>query len=344
MYFAPAVVLALLATGCVEKPKLVTSTEVGIVQETIKVKTETTVETQISEVADFTANLEANFKTFICPSFGARIDKIYVDVGDRVKKGQLLVAMDRNQFAQTSVQLANLESDLARMQAVYEAGGASKQSIDQLETQIRVMRESIDNLKKNTELRSPVDGVVTGRYNEQGDLFMLGANRDGGVGILQVMQINPLKAEVAISEKYFTQVTKGMPVEITTDIYPDKTFSGRVSLIYPAINPSTRTFTVEVTVPNNYTTLRPGMFARTAFNMGIRQGVSVSDMAIQRQSGTNDRYVYVIKDGKAEKRKVTIGRQNGDRIEILSGLNPGEQVAVAGLSKLNDGSLVEIEK
>jgi RND family efflux transporter MFP subunit len=297
---------------------------------------------EVAQTVDFTTTLLPYKKTFITPQMALRIDEIRVDVGDHVKEGELVATLDRNQYNQTSAQLKNAKQNLARMRSVYEAGGVSRSQIDELETSVSVMEENIANLERNIELRSPIDGVITGRYNEPGDLFTMGGNADGGVGVLQVMQINRLKAIVALSEQYYPQVYKGMKVKVMAEVYPDREFEGVVNIVYPAINASTHTFNVEVIVPNAKEILRPGMFARTQFNMGSRKGVVVPDVAIQKQMGVNDRYVYVVKDGAAERRVVTIGRQVGDKVEILSGVSEGESVAITSLSKIRNGSLVEV--
>ena len=117
-----------------------------------------------------------------------------------------------------------------------------------------------------------------------------------------------------------------------------------VSLIYPALDPSTRTFTVEITVPNANEKLRPGMFARSIFNMGDKEGIMVPDVAILKQVGSAERYLYVIKDGKAERRSVKVGRQVGKNVDILSGVSAGEEVAVTALSRLDDGVEVEVKE
>ena len=170
----------------------------------------------------------------------------------------------------------------------------------------------------------------------------------GGISaqpILHIMQIDPLKVIANISEQYFPNVKVGMPVELKVDIFPDQTFTGTVSLIYPALDPTTRTFKVEVKVPNARRTLRPGMYARTIFNMGQKEGVMVPDVAVQKQVGTAERFVYVIEgDSVARRRRVDVGRQVGDRVDILSGVGADEAVAVTALSKLYDGAKVEIKQ
>ncbi|MBR5455020.1 MAG: efflux RND transporter periplasmic adaptor subunit, partial [Rikenellaceae bacterium] len=131
--------------------------------------------------------------------------------------------------------------------------------------------------------------------------------------------------------------------KIGVDIFPGEEFEGKVTLIHPAMDAVTRTFTVEVTIPNANERLRPGMFSRSIFNMGNRESVMISDVAISRQAGTNERYAFVINDGVAERRVITLGRQVGNKVEVLSGIEAGEQVAVTSMSKLDQGTLVEVQ-
>ncbi|WP_295961755.1 efflux RND transporter periplasmic adaptor subunit [uncultured Alistipes sp.] len=288
---------------------------------------------------EFTSEIEPYKENDITPAAsGVHIDKIRVEVGDPVREGQLLVTLDPTQYTQQLVQLKTVEDDYNRLLPVYEAGGISAQQIEQAKAQLDVQREVVANLKKNIEVRSPISGVVTARNYESGDLF-------AAQPILHIMQIDPLKVIANISEQYFRHVKVGMPVELKVDIFPDETFTGTVSLIYPALDPATRTFKVEVKVPNAKRTLRPGMFARTIFNMGQKEGVMVPDVAVQKQVGTAERFLYVIVgDSVAERRRVEVGRQVGDRVDILSGVKAGEQVAVTALSKLYDGARTEVKQ
>ena len=340
LMIASAVALALMATGCSGGKKK--QAQVDDTQKKVLVKTDVSQTQTVARTVDFTANLQAYKQNFVTPAVAARIEKIYVEVGDRVTEGQILVDLDKNQYNTYALQLANAESNLARMKPVYDAGGISKQQIDELETSISVLKENVSNLETNLQLRSPLTGIVTGRYNEVGDLYTMSPNAAGGVGVLQVMEMDRLKATVSVPEQYFPNVYMKMPVRVVADIYPDKEFSGEVTRIAPSINPMTRSFEVEVTIPNKSLTLRPGMFARTTFNMAEVEGVTVLDLTVQKQAGTNERFVFVAKDGKAERRVVVPGRQVGDRIEVLSGVEAGEEVVVAGMARLRDGVEVEI--
>lgn len=304
----------------------------------VLIKTATAERAEVRLTENFTSEIEPYRENDITPAAsGVHIDRILVDVGDRVAEGQLLATLDPTQYNQQQVQLRTIEDDYNRLKPVFEAGGISQQQFDQARAQLDVQREVVANLKKNIEVRSPISGVITARNYESGDLF-------AQQPILHVMQIEPLKVLVNISEQYFPFVKKGMPVDLQVDIFPDRTFTGTVSLIYPALDASTRTFKVEVKVPNPDRLLRPGMYARTTFDMGSKEGIMVPDVAIQKQVGSAERFLYVIKnDTVAERRRVELGRQVGDRIDVLSGIEPGEAVAVTSLSRLFDGARTEVK-
>ena len=325
--------VALLA-GCTGKKTAAVTEEKGVLTKTARATAAT-----VRLTEEFTSEIEPYKENDITPAAsGVHIDKIYVEVGDPVREGQLIVTLDPTQYTQQLVQLKTVEDDYNRLLPVYEAGGISAQQIEQAKAQMDVQREVVANLKKNIEVRSPISGVVTARNYESGDLF-------AQQPILHIMQIDPLKVIANISEQYFSHVKVGMPVKLTVDIFPDEEFTGTVSLIYPALDPTTRTFKVEVKVPNAKRTLRPGMYARTTFDMGSKEGVMVPDVAVQKQVGSAERYLYVIEgDSVAERRSIKVGRQVGDRVDILSGVEPGEQVAVTALSKLFDGAAVDVKK
>ena len=195
----------------------------------------------------------------------------------------------------------------------------------------------VANLRKNSTIKSPITGVVTARNFEPGDLF-------AAMPILHIMQINKLKVMANVSEMYYPNVKVGQKVDIEVDIFPGEKFEGKVSRINPALDAATRTFAVEITIPNANERLRPGMYARTTFNMGQRKGVVIDDVAVQKQVGSSARFVYVIKDGKAEYRFVNDGRRIGNKLHIISGLEDGEQVAITSFNRLMDGKEVEISE
>lgn len=289
----------------------------------------------VDQISTFTATVEADKVNNIAPAMGGRIREIYVDVGANVRKGQVLVAMDASTFSQQETQVATLRRDYERYKELYEVGGISKQQLDQAKTQLDVAETAMGNLGENTRLVSPLSGVVTARNYDPGDVAMQ-------LPILTIESLNPVKVTLSVSERYYSEVTVGMPVEVQTDALGDEVFQGKISLIYPTIDPVSHTFTVEVTVPNGNQRLRPGMFARVRMNFGSNERPLLSDMAVLKQVGSNDRYVFVEENGKAVYTLVQLGVRINDKYEILSGLNAGDRVIIHGNTNLIDGSEVEV--
>lgn len=266
---------------------------------------------------------------------GLHIDEIKFDVGDRVKAGDVVVTLNRTSLKQLEINLATVQDTYDRMKPVHEAGGVSDQQMIELENTLNLQKEMVANMRRNSEIKSPISGVVTARNFENGDLF-------ASMPILHIMQIDKLKVMANVSEQYYPNVKVGQSVDITVDIFPGETFEGKVTRINPALDAATRTFGVEITIPNKNERLRPGMYARATFNMGKRSGVMVDDVAVQKQIGSSERFVYVIKDGVAEFRLIRDGRRVGSKIDILEGLEAGEQVATTSFMRLSDGAKVNI--
>lgn len=292
-------------------------------------------EEMVNQVAEYTGNIEPFVKNNISSSVAQRIEKIYVEVGTYVKKGQLLVQMENINYANARTQLENIRTDLARTEALYKAGGISQQQYEQLKTQVKIAEENISNLDRNTKLLSPINGVVTARNFDNGDLAV-------GQPILTVMQLQPVKIMVAVSEEFYPVVKNGTPVEITLDVYNGKKYSGKVSLVYPTIDPATRTFQTQVSIPNQSMEVRPGMFARAKVELGAKKRVVVPDKAVIKQQGTNDKYVFILEGDTVKYVKIEMGRRVGTNYEIISGIEAGQKVVVAGMNSLIDNAKVKV--
>ena len=304
-------------------------------EDKVKVKTTIARTQEVDNTSTYTANVQADILNQITPAMPGRIEKIFVEVGDNVSKGQLLVQMESSSLQQQNTQLANLERDYERYNELLKVGGIAQQTVDQIKTQIDILKTAIKNIQDNTQLRSPINGVITDRNYDNGDVY---TQRP----ILTVQQLNPLKAIINVSESDFAKIKVGMPADIRLDVYGDETFSGKVRLIYPTIDAATHTFGAEVLINNNNTKVRPGMYSRISLNLGIRESIIVPDGAVQKQAGANDKYVYVIENGVAKYRKVELGQRLGANNEILSGLKDGDVVVIAGQLRLVDGTKVEI--
>jgi RND family efflux transporter MFP subunit len=325
----------LLLAGCNGGGKTTQQTAATTV---IEVKTAVARSQSVDQIQEYTATITPYSKNMIASQSSTRIEHLYAEVGDYVSAGQLLVKMEETNYLQAKLQLENLKVDYGRAQSLYETGGVSKQALDQLQTQLNVTEETVANLEKNTRLLSPIAGLVTSRSFDNGDMT-------GGQPILQVQQLKPIKIILNIQEQFFPIVKPKMETSIKLDIYPNETFTGKVNLIYPTIDAISHTFTTEVTFDNAKLQLRPGMFARVVLNFGQIDRVVVPDKAVIKQPGTDERFVYIYnKDNTVTRSTVKLGQRLDSAYEILSGVNDGDKVVIAGISRLNDGaSAKEVE-
>ncbi|MDR2928443.1 MAG: efflux RND transporter periplasmic adaptor subunit [Cytophagaceae bacterium] len=335
---AVASAFALALCGCGGSGAGSTGAGAAADDSTALVKVQTVSEQSVEQTTELTGNIEANRVNYIAPTIPGRVTNIAVEAGDRVRKGQLLVQMDNTSLVQAQVQLANAEKELSRVAELHKSGSATQQQLDQLTAQVDVAREQVRNLAENTELLSPIDGVVTARTFDAGNIY------GGAQPILTVMQMIPVKVLVNISEIYFPQVKTGMDVRVRLDVYPDRTFTGRIRIIYPTIDQLTRTFNAEVVIDNADMTVRPGMFARVELNFGTEKRVVVPDLAVIKQPGTNARYVFTVENGLARRHELQLGRLIGNRYEVLSGIAAGAQVVIAGQSRLLDQMVVRVDE
>ena len=286
----------------------------------------------------YTANVEAYAKNNIAPQSPSRIQKIYVEVGDFVRAGQIVAKMDEVSLNQSKLSMANDSLEYSRIKKLYEQGGVSKSDFDAMELKYNVTRSQYQNLLENTILRSPVSGVITARNYDQGDMY-------GGSPIYVVEQITPVKLYVGISEMDYTKVKKNDTVTLTADALPGKTFTGRIARIYPTIDAATHTFTAEVNVANSDRLLRPGMYARVTVNFGSNHSIVVPDDCVVKQQGSGVRSVFVLQaDNTVKEIVVTLGRHFGTEYEILSGISEGDNVVVKGQASLKNGSKVNVQK
>ena len=331
---ASAVVFAVSCSNATKNAEAQTSEEVAPSVSVVEVTSR-----MVPQTATYTSTIQPYVKNNIAPQMSGRITKINAEIGDFVKKGQVLAEIDKVQLQQAQLQLHNQEVELERLRTLYNAGGLSKSDFDAIELAYNVTKTQVDNLIENTVLCSPIDGVITARNYDAGDMYAMSAP------IYTVEQIKPVKLLVAVSESDYTKVKKGDSVEIVADAIPSKTFKGKIQKIYPTVDAATRTFSVEVVVPNNNTALRPGMFTRVTVNFGSNNNVVIPDVAVVKQQGSGERFVYILNEnGTVSYQKVELGRRMGTEYEVLSGVEDGAKVVTGGQIRLKDGIKVTVNE
>jgi membrane fusion protein (multidrug efflux system) len=186
-----------------------------------------------------------------------------------------------------------------------------------------------------TLVRAPIDGVVSQRMVKAGNTITANA------GIFRITDMDPLLAYLYVPEQEFRKLRPGQPVAMTVDALPGDTFHGRIQRISPVIDPSTATFKVTAEIPDTSGQLKPGMFGRVNVIYDTRSNVPLVPR-VALLSSESDTSVFVVEDGVAQARDIEVGYASRGNIEVVAGLNPGDQVVVIGQNGLKPGAMVHV--
>ena len=332
--------------GCSENNKNETETENKPV-----VKVETVYSHDVVQEGVYTATVEPELINNITTSTPNRIKEIFVDEGFRVSKGQKIATLDDINTTNYEIQVANAQANLDNVKLNYDRavellkiGGGTQQNVDQMKLQLTnaenslaAAQRNLQNIYENTILVSPINGIVTARNYDPGDMT-------GNLPIVTVAQVNPVKIVINVPESELSKVNKGMPADVTFDTYGDENFKGYVSMVSPTVDTNSRTFGVEITMANNEGKILPGMFGRVKLALGTSNHVVVPDRAVVKQPGSGNHFVYVLHNGAVSYNKVELGQRIGSSYELISGVESGDTVVITGQSKLADGVFVDISK
>ncbi len=333
------------------------------------------------ELYEATGTVRARTAATISSKVMGYVQQVNVKVGDRVRQGQPLITIDsrdldanvrRAEAARSEVQSAIPEADngvaaakanldlaqatfkrmddlaakksisnqefdeatarLKSAQANYEMARARRAQIEPKLAQVEQEIRAATIMRGYASITAPFDGVVTAKSVEPGNLAAPGAP------LLTIEQEGVYRLEVSVDESRLPAVRPGQAVQVMLEAL-DRTLDARVSEIVPAVDASSRSYTVKIDLPA-VAQLRSGMFGRAVFPVGTRKTVSLPQAALQERGQLVS--VFVVEDGAARNRLITVGRRSGDRVEILSGLAEGERVVVPVPASLADGARVEV--
>lgn len=322
---------------------------------------------EILETLQFTGELESPLSVKLSAKMQGRLEKLElkegmeVTEGVEVKKGDVIAEIERRdleaqlklaeaQVQQSEVALADKERERRRLEALFAGEVATEQARDAAvaahegaEAALAQAKAQQKLAKVNLEesfIRAPMDGVVAERYVDPG--AMVGASTP----IVHLVQMTPLRLMVSVPARMLPALEPGVtPVEVRTDVYPDRVFRCLVSRIFPTVDPATRTALVEILLDNERNAsgqwlLRPGMYATAEVRMAMREAaLMVPASSVIRV--LDRQVVFVVEGGAARAATVKTGIRSGDRVEILEGLSAGDEYVVMGQNKLTDGAAVE---
>lgn len=301
------------------------------------VSTMTLQNTEIERVINVTTNLQGYLTQNVAPSLTGKIEHIYVEVGDEVKAGDMLVRMDQNQYLTQKIQLSNLEVEMKRLEALLKTGSVSQQTYDQTKVSYDQLKQNLSFLEKNTYVKAPFSGVISAKTYEDGELY-------SGQPIVVLTQVKKLKALIAIPETYYPMIEEGMKLTVKSEVYPNETFPATIEVVYPTIDAASHTFQCKVVIPNPTEKLRAGMYVTTTLGLGKENTIVVPYQSVEKLIGSNERYVFINENGYAKRVSVKLGQRFDENIEIIAPeIYEGVEYIYVGQRKLVDGVKIEVK-
>lgn len=328
----------------------------------------------ISRTLTVPGSVEAFEKAKLYAKVAGYLETIHVDIGDRVKKGQVLAVLDvpemTMEYAQAEAGLAEAKAQHAKAQADYalqrvmlersktlrEREAITQQDLDEAKAKyevaaagVRLAQARIENaqahlgklktLMEYAKIRAPFDGIVTERFVDPGALIQTATSASNVSPVVTAQRVDTVRVFVDVPEPDVPAVDQGDPATLVLSALPQKKFEGVVTRFASALDPSTRTMKVEVDFPNSEGLLRPGMYGNMTLALETRaEAVIVPASALVVQQGKT--FVYTVIDGHAQKVEVTTGIDDSIQVEISSGLQGHEDVIIAGASAVTDGGPV----
>jgi membrane fusion protein, multidrug efflux system len=286
-------------------------------------------------------SLRSNESVIMRPEVAGRIAAIRFDEGQRVEQGQPLVVLDDSIYraeveeAQASLELSRANHE--RALDLLKRGAGTTKARDEAVAELRQDEAALELAKARldkTVIRAPFEGMVGLRKVSVGDFVNVGQD------MVNLEQIDPLKADFRVGEVYLGAVRPGQRIELGVDAFPEESFAGEVYAIDPLIDESGRSIVLRARLPNPDNRLRPGLFVRVALVLNERNdAIQVPEQALVPQG--QDQFVFRVVDGKAALTKVTAGIRRDGMVEIVDGLGPDDEVVTAGQLKLRDGAAVK---
>lgn len=288
------------------------------------------------------AVVQPKHETHITLNTSGKIKSLMFDLGTYVSKGQVIGTLD-NRLKQINLESAELllkksKTDYERIKDLYQGKAATEVDLNNSKYTYENAQAQVDLIKQQIadgHLISPVSGVITRKNLNEGEFV------NTGVSIATVTDISTLKSSVMVSEKDVYRLKEGMPVKISTDIFPDKIFRGNIRYISPSGNEN-HTYEVEIIIQNTTgAALKAGTFIRVQFDLNSQSAVmQIPKLALVE--GTKNPLVYVAENGKPILKKIVLGRDLGENIEVIEGLRLNEKVITSGQINLTENSLIEI--
>ncbi|MGB5404448.1 efflux RND transporter periplasmic adaptor subunit [Robiginitalea sp.] len=306
--------------------------------------------TAFEHYLDLQGNVQTKQNVLLYPEMAGTLVKVYVKEGQPVRKGQVLAKIDDGGMSsgleQLRTQASLAQTTYERQKRLWEQNIGSEiqylQTKTNYEATLQAVRQAEAQLSKST-ITAPFSGIVDDVLVDEGSTV----NPAGGTPIIRLVNLSDMYVEVDVPESYLREVTEGKRVELYIPVLGDSMIS-RVRQTGNFINPANRTFKIEVSVPNNNGQIKPNLTVRVKINDYTNTEAVLVPPGVISENSAGQQYVYVAAEigedrlAKAEKRVITTGLSQNNRIEVLSGIEAGEFIILEGARRVREGQKIEI--
>jgi len=285
----------------------------------------------------------------IYPEFSGILTHVYIKEGQWVNKGQVLGKIDdgglSQQLAQLNIQVELAKTTFERQQRLWDQKIGSEMQYLQAKSNYEAQTQAIGQLERQvskTTVTAPFSGTIDDVLTEQGSVVLTGQTP-----LMRIVNLNNMYIVTDVPEKYVSNITKNKRVEVEFPVLGKK-IDSKVRQVGSFINPSNRTFKVEVAIPNKEKSIKPNLTAKLRINDYTNPKALLIPQSIISENANGEQYIYVIKnktsnsEAIAEKVIIETSLTQGDVIEVITGLEPGMEIIQEGARSVNDGQKVKI--
>ncbi|QEK11798.1 efflux RND transporter periplasmic adaptor subunit [Crassaminicella thermophila] len=365
LIFTAILLITLLSTGCEKKNKVFAKQE-----KLIRVKTEKVSKKNLILKTTLSGKIKPFEESSIVPKIPGKVTSVNVEIGDRVKKGDILFKLDQQDmlnavkqaeaaynlavanFNLTKESFENSKRNFERSKVLYKQGAISKQAFEQSKLQasdakLEAAKASVEQARINLEnaklklsdciVKAPISGFITSVGINKGEMA------SSNMPAVTIANLDTVIIETSISEHLINKVHKGDEVDVFIKSASQKPFKGKISALSPAPTKNGLTYPIKIALDNKDALVKAGMFAEISIVSDKKENIiAIPSDAIVIKDGNE--VVFLIDNNQAKEQKVSLGLDNGKYVEILKGLKEGDIIVIKGQNYLEEGNKIEIIK
>ncbi len=306
-------------------------------------------DTVFSRFVAIQGNVETSENILIYPEYQGVLSNVYVKQGQQVSRGQVLAKIDdgglSSQLAQLETQYALAKTTYERQQRLWDQQIGSEIQLLQAKTNMEASESAVKQLQSQlgkTSIRAPFSGVIDEIITEQGSVV-----GPGGMALMRLVNLSDMRVKASVPENYLQSVTKGDPVKVNFPAI-DTSIDGKISGVGSFINPTNRTFQIEVEIPNTEQKIKPNLMASLQINDYTNENALAIPANCIQENAIGEKFVYVLTEiegntAQVSRKQIETGKRSEGFVEVLSGLADADVVVKDGALTLKDGARITIQ-